>query len=398
MKLLTKVNEARTISHFLLWGKITMLEIEDIFTLESLNKAFYKVSKISKWKESTQRYRSNLLINNVDLLDSLYDRNYQVSKTSDFTICERGKVRDINAPSIRDRLVQKVLCEEVLTPILTRYLIYDNFASLKYRGTSFARKRVEVFLRRYIKEYGSDGYVLQIDIKSFFASIDHEILKKLVREKLYKHNVGESILNLIDYIIDTSSDSDKGLNLGSEVPQILAIFYLTRVDTYIKYAKSVKFYGRYMDDLIILGTDKEFLKELLVGIRIELNKLKLEVNSKKTHITKLRRGFTYLKVKYSIVGNFIIKRPAREKITRERRRLKAYKNLITSGKMSKTDVRNYYTSWRNSIIVHDCNKYKRTLKALDDLFEDCVGISLKVNKSRIKESRREIFSNLVWYN
>lgn len=350
------------------------MTIEELTTIENLNNAFLKTSKISHWKESTQRYKANLLMNNISLQEELRSGAYKTSPTTKFTICERGKLRNIEAPAMRDRVVQKVLCEKILIPQLTKYLIYDNYASLKDRGVAFARKRIDIFLRHF-----KEGYVLQIDIKSCFPSIDHEVLKRMLHDKIHEP---PEIMNLIDYIVDTSSETSKGLNLGSEAPQIFAIFYLSRLDNYIKTVKRMKYYGRYMDDMIIFSESKQELKELLEDIKRELKEIKLEINEKKTHITKLSHGFTFLQIKYNINHGKIIKRPTRAKITRERRRLKKYKNILTD-----EDARNAYKSWRNSI-AKDCKQSKRSIHNMDRLFD-----SLFAPKEKEKSSRKR-FCNI----
>lgn len=273
------------------------MTIEELTTLEKLNDAFYASSKASKWKPATQRYHSQLLLNNMLLQEELRNGTYKVEPTVNFWIRERGKVRYIESPTIRDRIVQKVLTQEILLPYLTKPLIYDNYASLKGRGTTFARKRTDIMLHRFVRKHGIDGYVLLIDIKHYFPSIDHAILKDMVHARIHEP---PEIMNLIDYIIDCSSHSDVGLNLGSEAPQIFAVYYLNPVDTYIKTVKGIKYYGRYMDDMLILSDSKEELKQLLAEIREQLSKLKLGINEQKTHITKLSKGFTFLQVKYSV--------------------------------------------------------------------------------------------------
>ena len=273
------------------------MTIQELTTLEKLNNAFYKAEKASRWKAATQRYHSKLLINNVELQEELRNGTYKVQPTVNFWIHERGKERYIESPTIRDRIVQKVLTTEILIPYLTKPLIYDNYASLKGRGTTFARKRIDILLHRYIRKHGTDGYVLQIDVKKYFPSIDHGILKQMLHERIHEP---PEIMNLIDYVVDCSSHSEKGLNLGSEAPQIFAVYYLNPVDTYCKTVKGVKYYGRYMDDIIILSDSKECLKGLLAEIKEQLARLMLEVNESKTHITKLSRGFTFLQVKYNV--------------------------------------------------------------------------------------------------
>lgn len=273
------------------------MTIEELTTLDKLNDAFYQASKASQWKPATQRYHSQLLLNNLALQEELRSGTYRVEPTVNFWINERGKKRYIESPKMRDRIVQKVLTNEILIPNLTKYLIYDNYASLKGRGTTFARKRINILLQRYLNEHGPEGYALLIDIRNYFGSIDHGILKTMLHEKIHEP---PEIMRLIDYVVDTSSHSDIGLNLGSEAPQIFAVYYLTPVDNFVKTVKGVRYYGRYMDDIIIFGESKEELKLLLEEIEAELAKLKLEVNDRKTHITKLSRGFTFLQVKYDI--------------------------------------------------------------------------------------------------
>ena len=273
------------------------MTIEELTTLDKLNSAFYAAADASKWKPATQRYHSHLLLNNLELQEDLRNGTYQVQPTVNFWISERGRKRYIESPTIRDRIVQKVLTTEILIPYLTKPLIYDNYASLKGRGTSFARKRVDIILNRYIRKHGSDGYILLIDIKHYFQSIDHAILKRMVHERIHEP---PEIMRLIDYVIDNSSSTDIGLNLGSEAPQIFAIFYLSPVDTFIKTVKGMKYYGRYMDDMFVISDSKEELKALLKEIEDQLARINLKISERKTHITKLSKGFTFLQVKYKI--------------------------------------------------------------------------------------------------
>ena len=360
------------------------MTIKEVFTFENLNKAFGESARISQWKEATQRYKVNLFVNNMELQQDLLNGSYQISPTTNFSIIERGKVRNIKAPAPRDRVVQKVLCQQVLLPYLTKPLIYDNYASLKNRGTTFARKRIDVLLKRFIRRHGCDGYVLQIDIKKYFDSIDHTVLKQMLHDRIKEP---KEIMDLIDYIVDSSSDTDKGLNLGSEAPQIFAIYYLSRLDNYIKTIKGVKYYGRYMDDMIIISDDKTQLRDLLEGIEDQLAQLKLSINERKTHITKLSHGFTYMQIKYRIVNGKIIKRPTHEKIVRERRRLKKYKELYNKGQMHELDIHNCYLSWRNAVLK-DCNACKKSIDSLDDLYHKLFPIQeayIKIKRSELSK-------------
>lgn len=362
------------------------MTIEDLTTLDKLNRAFKECSRISSWKESTQRYRMNLVPNNLKLRDDLRNGTYRVSPTMDFDINERGKARHIQAPAIRDRIVQKVLCQEILLPQLTKPLIYDNYASLENRGTAFARKRVNVMLQRFLREH-DNGYVLQMDIKNYFDSVDHGILKKMVHERIHE---SEEVMDLIDYVIDTSSDSDKGLNLGSEAPQIFAIYYLNPLDTYIKTVKGIKYYGRYMDDIFIISESKEELKELLKEIEGILDGLKLQMNPKKTHIVKLSHGFTFMQIKYNVDNGKVVRRVTHSKIVRERRRMKKHKKLLDKGVVNMKYATNCYLSWRNNVLKEH-NACKRTIQTFDNLFRKLFGKPIKERKQTRSEVLKEAF-------
>lgn len=343
-----------------------MATIEQLTELQNLNECAWECTRQSRWKETTQRYLSNMLQKNLELREEVLSGEYRVRPTVDFTISERGHVRQIEAPVVRDRIVQKSLMKHILTPSLTPCLIYDNYASMKQRGTSFARKRFEVMLHRYIQKNGTDGYILLIDVKKYFNNIDHDILKRLLAPRL--KDQPDDVVRLIHYVIDTSSKTGKGLNLGSECPQIFAIYYLNPVDQFVKVVKGVKYYGRYMDDIFIIGRSKAELKALLAEVENKLAELLLEVNHQKTSIVKLRHGFTWLQIKYTVTPTgHITKAMSHNKIVRERRRLASFRKMLGSGVMTEPQIWEAYQSWRGSV-VRDHNACDHSLRAMDALY------------------------------
>ena len=340
-----------------------MATLEQLTELQNLNECAWECTRQSRWKESTQRYLSDMLQKNLELREELLSGQYRVKPTIDFTLNERGHIRQIEAPVVRDRIVQKSLMKHVLTPSITPYLIYDNYASMKQRGTSFARKRFEVMLHRYIRKYGTDGYILLIDVKKYFNNIDHDVLKRLLAPRL--KDQPEDVMQLIHYVIDTSSKTGKGLNLGSECPQIFAIYYLNPVDQFVKVVKGVKYYGRYMDDIFVIGRSKAELRTLLTEIESKLAELLLEVNHKKTNIVKLHHGFTWLQIKYTVEPTgHITKAMSHNKIVRERRRLKAFRRQFDLGMMTEPQIWEAYQSWRGSV-VRDHNACEHSTRAMD---------------------------------
>lgn len=340
--------------------------MEELTDMRELNGCTMASTEESRWKEATQRYIANMLLRNLGLRTALLNGTYRESPTIRFTINERGHIRDINAPACVDRVIQKSVSLNVLIPAIRPHLIYDNYASLKDRGTHFARRRFMMMLRSYIRANGIDGYVLIGDISKYFDSVDHEVLKQQI-SPLLKDQPAD-VIALIYQMIDSSSESDKGLNLGGEPPQILAVGYLGPIDTFVKVVKGVKYYGRYMDDFFVIGRSKEELKNLLVEISEKVAELRLNINFKKTHIVKLRHVFVWLQTKYIITETGAVKTiPTRDKLLRERRRLKAFRRLVDKGQMTTYEAWMSYKSWRGSVMT-DYNSCFRALKRMDAVF------------------------------
>lgn len=342
------------------------MTIDGLTDLQTLNECTMECTRQSRWKEGTQRYLSDMLVRNVGLMDEIRGGRYTVSPTTDFTISERGHIRKIEAPSVRDRVIAKSLMKNVLIPSLRPYMIYDNYASLSHRGTDFARRRFVMMLRKYIAKHGTDGYILFFDFEKYFENIDHETLKRLVAPRIASEP--QEVRDLVNYIIDTSSKTEKGLNLVSECPQILAVYYPTPIDTYIKVVRSMPYYGRYMDDGFVPDESKDELTSLLSGIEEESGNLRIRINKEKTRIIRMNQPFTYLQVRYTILpSGRILTRPSRDKVSRERRRLRSFRRLCDDGRMTEREAYDCYRSWRGSVI-RDHNACHNVIRSMDALF------------------------------
>lgn len=334
---------------------------EKLTDLNILHEAFVRCKKGVEWKESVQRYGMNELINIAELSERLKSRTYRQKPFFEFDINERGKKRHIKSLHISDRVLQRALCDNILAPLTRKYLIYDNGASVKGKGIEFTRKRLQAHLEKFYRRYGRNGYVLQIDFSKYFDNIDH---KELLR--MFSRLIDDAdVMQLFTELVETFGD--RGVGIGSQISQIIGIYNPTEIDNWCKIVRGCRYYGRYMDDTYIIHQSKEFLRGLLAEIERLCAKLGIVINRKKTQIIKLTQGFIFLKIRYVYGKNGkIIKIPCRKSITRERRKLRKFMNLVFTGRMKPEELRDQYKSWRGNIIRY--NAYK-SIRATDALYK-----------------------------
>lgn len=200
----------------------------------------------------------------LDLNTVLINKNYRTSEYTVFKVFE-PKERDVyRLPFFPDRITHHAIMN-VLEPTFTRMFTSDSYSCIKGKGIHGASFNLR-------KALADPAYLfcLKMDIKKFYPSIKHPILKALLRKKFKD----QDLLWLLDEIIDSAP----GLPIGNYLSQYMANFYLTYFDHWLKETMGVKHYFRYCDDLVILGTNKPDLHQLRVQITNYLrDNLELEV-------------------------------------------------------------------------------------------------------------------------
>ena len=357
---------------------------DETFTFAHLVIAAEDCVKNVRWKQSVQCFETNMYMHCAGLTKELNERRYKSKGFTTFFITERGKTRKIQSVHITERVVQKCLCNYALKPILLPSLIYDNCASQKGKGQDFAVKRFREHLRWHIARYGKKGGVYLADFHNFFGSIDHEILLKLLREKI-KDN---EIYDLTAYFINCF-DGDKGLGLGSEVSQICAIFYPNKIDHLVKEKYGVHTYERYMDDIAVISDDIEKLKAIDREIRECAKELKIEMNEKHTQIYRFEDNptFTFLKCRTKIgeTGK-ISMRLVPDNTKRRKRFIKKLRCLYDDGLV---DYK--YASQSNGTWLSYAKKRKNsylTVKSVKAFFTEMFGEDEMYEKEYIKDQKR----------
>lgn len=388
---------------------------EIVSDANNLYKAYKASIKGIKWKETTQKFMMNFLRYILSIQEELLDRTLQNGPTVEFSLFERGRVRPITSIQIKDRIVRHVLCDEVILPEVKKHIIYDNGASIKGRGISHQRNRFEIHLRKYYRLYGNDGWILFGDFSKFYDNIIHEIAKQELLKLFDDDEFLDWLLTLIfdGFKIDVSYMTDeeyascmkstfnkneyrkipkeqltgekwmaKSVNIGDQLSQIIGIYYPYRIDNYVKYVMSQKFYGRYMDDWYIMNPDKQDLLDILEGIRVIADELGIHINEKKTRIVKISSTYKFLQIRYTLTKDGkIIKRISPDRVTTMRRKLKKLAVKVRNNEIDYDGVENMFRSWMGSFYKLMSRQQRKNLIGLyEDLFDTTITV---VNKKLV---------------
>lgn len=189
-----------------------------------------------------------------ELQKLLMDGTYRTSEYTTFKVYEPKEREVYRLPYFPDRIAHHAVMN-ILEPIFVSTFTADSYSCIKGKGIHGAFHA----LKKSLKDVAGTTYCLKLDIRKFYPSIDHHILKVLLARKIKD----AKLLNLLGEIIDSAP----GLPIGNYLSQYLANFYLTYFDHWIKEVKGIKHYFRYADDMVILGSDKAQLHQLLAEIR-----------------------------------------------------------------------------------------------------------------------------------
>ena len=276
--------------------------LEKIYDYDNLLNAYYTARRGKRFREDvlkySQKYEENLII----LQNELIWKSYKTGTYNHFYVYD-PKFRHIMSLPFRDRVFQHAL-HNILEPVFDRQFIYDSYACRTGKGTHTALNRCRYFMKK-----PKNRYCLKIDIRKYFDSIDHLILKQII-----KKTVGDDTIWLIDDIID-SNDDIVGIPIGNLTSQLFANIYLNELDQYIKHEIKARYYIRYMDDMLIFG-DKGWLNSILIDIKHYVN-LHLKITSNdKTGICPIDSGVEFL--------GYINHRTYRKIKSQKRKRLMRY--------------------------------------------------------------------------
>ena len=356
-----------------------------IADMNILYDAFRASMRGSAWKREPQRFEHDWLHELSCLKHELESQTYRTLPGSEFVLNERGKIRHIHGGRMRDRVVRHALCDEIVDPCIKPYLIHNNGASQKGKGLSFSRKQFETDLHNYFLEHGNnEGVIVFGDFSKFYDNIRHDKVKQELYPKLPQdvhwltdeilHNMEVDVsymsdeefavcmerkFNSVEYYNNVPKEARKGrkkmpksVDIGDQLSQHIGVFFPYKIDNYAKIVRGLKYYGRYMDDFYFICETKEEARSILQGIMEQARKLGLYINEQKTCIVKLSGNYKYLQMRYRLTDTGkVIKRINPKAVTRERRKLKAYKRQMDKGRIPYEDIEQAYKSWMGAFAL-----------------------------------------------
>lgn len=354
--------------------------VDSVFSFRNLYNAARICAKGTLWKSGAMKFDRYRAVSCIRLRESLLSAKYRRQSPVRFTLCERGKVRHIVGPRYRDRVVQRCLCDNFIVPMLSRSLVYSNSASLKGKGTSFARRCFEKDMLAARRRYGPYARVFQYDVKNYFGSIPsaraHAVLSEIILKPFCGRPESDSMSRLLDIAALYSRES-AFLTLGNQVNQLAAIAYLNRLDHAFHELLSQGGAGRYMDDGYVFCSREDLLSVQQLFLA-SLESLGLQPNVKACFSSRLDRELTYLKIRFSCPDGHPRRRLSQITLIRYRRHLKSLCSSVTSQKLPSNVINASISSFKGVLSVstarHRCaleSKALLPLRTFTDIPRQC---------------------------
>ncbi len=313
-------------------------------------------------KKDVIRFDENKIQNLASLRKALIFKTYRPQGYSEFYVRD-PKTRIIHKAQVVDRVVHHIVSDQ-LEEIFEPTFIYHSYACRKKKGTHRGVRTLQKMGMSVSRNNKRNCWILKCDIKKFFASMNHQVLLKILSRKIKDKDFLDLLSKIIDsFVSDRTLDMNnkKGVPIGNLTSQFFSNVYLNELDQYVKNTLRVRHYIRYADDFVFLSEDREYLKSLVDPIREFLkSELDLELHPQKIIMRKFRSGVDFLG--YVIFPTHILPR------TKTRRRLlrkirgKIYD--FKKGKISEESLNQTVQSYFGFLVHANAHKFKEELQNL----------------------------------
>ena len=328
----------------------------------------------------------------INIKNRLVNKDCNFNKYNIFMITD-PKFRIVMAQGIEDKIINHLIAEYFLVKIFEPKYIDSMVATRLGKGSGYGVKLLKKYLNEIKREY-NNFYVLKMDIKKYFYTIDHKILKRILRgnikdkeaisvldkviDSTNQDYINKEIKHLkdkrINYIINSNHigklekekllkevnniplyNIGKGCSIGNQTSQAFGLVYLYELSHYIKDELGVKYLIVYMDDIIIIHHDKRYLKRLLGLIKDKMNReYKLEISTNKTRIDSIKNGIDFLGYMFYLKNNKIILKLRKRNKINFKRKVKKINILFENGIITNKEYRCMLSSYKGLLMGGNC--------------------------------------------
>ncbi len=362
----------------------------EVCDLENIISMTEKVCKTVRNKKKVNIFETYKVEHIYNIKKRLDDRNLNVGKYNIFMITD-PKCRIVMAQEIEDKIINHLIANYVLVKVFENKYTDFMCATRIGKGTTYGIRLLKKYVNKYKKKY-DNFYVLKIDIHKYFYMVDHNILKKILNEKIKD----KDSLNILNSIIDSTNEPyvndminrlkrnriyslegmnirnknklikevceipsyeyGKGLALGNQTSQAFGLIYLYKLVHFIKEQLHIKCLISYMDDMVILHNDKDYLKYCLSIIKDKLkNEYALELNSKKSKIDSVKNGIDFLGYKFYLKKGKLILKVRKNTKKRFKKKIKNINLLFDNNLIDRNELRNHLSSYKGIMKWGNCN-------------------------------------------
>lgn len=358
---------------------------------ENLLAAFHSASRGKRGQKAVSAFEHRLEENLIRLQRELWSHSYQPGPYQNFFIHE-PKRRLISAAPFRDRVVHHALCR-IIEPCYERSFIADSYANRVGKGTHRALNRAQGFARRF-------PFVLQCDLRQFFPSIDHAVLRNILSRKIDDRGIlwlidrilvgGQGLLSEQYDIVYFPGDDElvinrpRGLPIGNLTSQFWANVYLNPFDHFVKRGLQCKAYVRYVDDLLFFADRKATLWSWKDAIQAQLERFRLTCHPG-AHPRPVTEGIPWL--------GFIVfpqkRRLKRRKGLYFRRRLRCMATAYSEGRLDIEQLRASIKGWVNHV------RFANTVGLRKVVFEEARSTLFAIDETKHAEASTMDISQLA---
>ena len=289
--------------------------------VEQLFEAYLSCRKTKRYTQNALKFEVDYEANLFDLKEEIENGSYSPGRSIAFIVNKPVK-REIFAADFRDRVVHHWLINK-LNPLFEKVFIKDSFACRVGRGTHYGVKRADSFIKTCSANYTKDSYILKLDILGFFMHINRNLLLTMLEKFIHQYYTQPDkalVLEITQKIIFNQptqnciikgnkkdwdglpknkslfhSPPDCGLPIGNLTSQVFANFYMHQFDAFVTKELGLKYYGRYVDDFVIVHPNKDYLKSLIPQLSdFLLSNLQLTLHPRKIYLQHYIKGVKFL--------------------------------------------------------------------------------------------------------